>query len=190
MKTLDKIVKDTSKEYGTEIKYPLFATNQLTIPLLKENKENDPPIATHINLQRANSDNCNEKNDKTNIMVDDADLKIKRVRMIRKSKSEIKYDKVLLKQDSKENKREWLKKQLSVNHHYLRDLKMPLNSISHRNAMLNIKRYRLKASSCPDIYKNSMITIDEKEEVRICLSHLHYSLDRLMQFSLHNFSIT
>lgn len=84
---------------------------------------------------------------------------------IRKSLSETK-DLPLIKQDSKENKRDWLKKQLSVNHHYLRDLKMPLNSISHRNAMLNIKRYKLKASSCPDIFKNSMITVNEQEEVR------------------------
>lgn len=32
--------------------------------------------------------------------------------------------------------------------------------------MLNIGRYRLRASSCPDIYRNSMTTIaEEKDEV-------------------------
>lgn len=34
--------------------------------------------------------------------------------------------------------------------------------------MLNIGRYRLRASSCPDIYRNSMTTIaEEKDEVCI-----------------------
>lgn len=70
----------------------------------------------------------------------------------------------LKKQDSKGERREWLRKRLSVNYHYLKDLRMPRNSIMHRNAMLNISKYRLRASSCPNIYKNSMITINEKEE--------------------------
>lgn len=69
------------------------------------------------------------------------------------------------KQDSKGERREWLKKQLSVNYHYFNNLRLPKNSIMHRNAMLNISKYRLRASSCPNIYKNSMITINEKEEV-------------------------
>nr|CAD7444160.1 unnamed protein product [Timema bartmani] len=39
------------------------------------------------------------------------------------------------------------------------------NSMTYRGAMLSIKRYRLRASSCPDIYRNSMITIaQEKNE--------------------------
>lgn len=41
----------------------------------------------------------------------------------------------------------------------LRNLKMQRGSISYRSAMLNIRRYRLRASSCPDIYRNSMLTI-------------------------------
>jgi hypothetical protein len=37
----------------------------------------------------------------------------------------------------------------------------------YRGAMLNIHKYRLRASSCPDIYRNSMTTIaKENEEVR------------------------
>jgi hypothetical protein len=36
----------------------------------------------------------------------------------------------------------------------------------YRGAMLNIHKYRLRASSCPDIYRNSMTTIaKENEEV-------------------------
>lgn len=34
--------------------------------------------------------------------------------------------------------------------------------------MLNISRYRLRASSCPDIYRNSMTTIaEDKDEVSV-----------------------
>lgn len=40
------------------------------------------------------------------------------------------------------------------------------HSLTYRGAMLNIGRYRLRASSCPDIYRNSMTTIaEEKDEV-------------------------
>lgn len=169
MKTLDKIVKATSKDYGTAIKYPSFAINLTKPPLLRVSRveENDPPVVVHSNaVQRAFSEKYdhNEAIKIQNCILKDP----KQVRVFRKCKSETKDDKELvIKQECKENKRDWLKKQLSVNHHYLKDLKMPKNSLSHRNAMLNIGRYRLKASSCPDIYKNSMITIDEKEEVRI-----------------------
>lgn len=168
MTILDKIVKATSKEYGIEIKYPSFAINHFNRPLLRVNKveDNDPPVVVHSNaIQRANSEKYD--NGEASILKNYVLKDPKQVRVFRKCKSETKEDKeLIIKQDSKENKRDWLKKQLSVNHHYLKDLKMPKNSLSHRNAMLNIGRYRLKASSCPDIYKNSMITINEKEEVR------------------------
>ncbi|XP_028173025.1 monocarboxylate transporter 14-like [Ostrinia furnacalis] len=119
------------------------------------------PLVDEQRLQRTHSDKYDDIKEK----LGHYQLKDERPNIaFRKCKSESKEDKELVKQDSKENKRDWLKKQLSVNHHYLKDLKMPLNSISHRNAMLNIKRYRLKASSCPDIFKNSMITIGDKEE--------------------------
>ena len=36
--------------------------------------------------------------------------------------------------------------------------------MTYRGAMLNIHKYRLRASSCPDIYRNSMITIDKSDE--------------------------
>lgn len=169
MGTLDTLVKKTSKDYGIEVKYPAFAINRTKKPPSKElsNELNDIPIVKYLKhpIQRTNS----EKYENTVITSDKYELKNPQNpqrRVMRKAKSETREDKELMKQDSKENKKDWLKKQLSVNHHYLKDLKMPLNSISHRNAMLNIKRYRLKASSCPDIFKNSMITIDEKEEVR------------------------
>ncbi|KAF8778795.1 Monocarboxylate transporter 14 like protein [Argiope bruennichi] len=46
---------------------------------------------------------------------------------------------------------------------YLRNLKLQRGSITYRGAMLNIHRYRLKASSCPDIFRNSMVTIPEEK---------------------------
>lgn len=48
---------------------------------------------------------------------------------------------------------------------YLRDLRIHRLSVTYRGAMLNINRYRLRASSCPDIYRNSMTTI-AKEKVQ------------------------
>lgn len=36
------------------------------------------------------------------------------------------------------------------------------NSVVYRNAMLNTRKYKLRASSCPNIFRNSMETINEK----------------------------
>ncbi|CAH2980077.1 unnamed protein product [Chilo suppressalis] len=164
---LDALIKSTSKEYDIEIKYPKFAITEYNkprkCPVTSKGNNELPVIIPKQLLTRTRSEKYEETNEKHPF--EDYQLKNAKTNFVfRKSKSESREDKELVKQDSKENKRDWLKKQLSVNHHYLKDLKMPLNSISHRNAMLNIKRYRLKASSCPDIFKNSMITIVEKEE--------------------------
>lgn len=47
---------------------------------------------------------------------------------------------------------------------YFHNLRLHRRSITHRNAMLNTHRYHIRASSCPDIYRNSMITIAQEEE--------------------------
>jgi hypothetical protein len=44
----------------------------------------------------------------------------------------------------------------------LRNLRLQRGSLTYRSAMLNIKKYRLRASSAPDIYRNSMVAIHEK----------------------------
>ncbi len=50
---------------------------------------------------------------------------------------------------------------------YLNGLRVKKRSLTYRGAMLNLPRYRLRASSCPDIYRNSITTIArEKEGVR------------------------
>lgn len=46
----------------------------------------------------------------------------------------------------------------------LKDLKIHRHSLTYRGAMLNINKYRLRASSCPDIYRNSMTTIASESE--------------------------
>lgn len=58
----------------------------------------------------------------------------------------------------------WLRQHPHKHHSHvmdiLKDLRMHRHSLTYRGAMLNINRYRLKASSCPDIYRNSMTTIE------------------------------
>ncbi|XP_013774953.1 uncharacterized protein LOC106459835 [Limulus polyphemus] len=46
----------------------------------------------------------------------------------------------------------------------LNNLRLQRGSLTYRGAMLNIHRYRLRASSCPDIYRNSMTTLDRREQ--------------------------
>ncbi|CRL08753.1 CLUMA_CG021268, isoform A [Clunio marinus] len=47
---------------------------------------------------------------------------------------------------------------------YLKNMRVHRNSIHYRGAMLNTHRYRLKASSCPNIYRNSMTTIAREDD--------------------------
>jgi MFS family permease len=66
----------------------------------------------------------------------------------------------------------WLRRQAASGHPvkkptaFLKDLRVHRHSLTYRGAMLNINRYRLRASSCPNIFRNSMTTI-AKEKVRI-----------------------
>ena len=52
----------------------------------------------------------------------------------------------------------------------LHHLRVRKQSLTYRGAMLSIPRYRLRASSCPDIYRNSMTTIalNEDEDENCC----------------------
>ena len=47
----------------------------------------------------------------------------------------------------------------------LHHLRVRRQSLTYRGAMLNINRYRLRASSCPDIYRNSMTTIAQGADI-------------------------
>lgn len=61
-------------------------------------------------------------------------------------------------------RQDWLSKQIGTDHHYLRDIRVHRNSIMHRGAMMNIAKYKLRASSCPDIYRNSMWSVEDQDE--------------------------
>ncbi|XP_013183754.2 monocarboxylate transporter 14 [Amyelois transitella] len=62
----------------------------------------------------------------------------------------------------------WITRQISTDHHYLKDMPLYRNTIMYRGAMMNIPRYKLRASSLPDIYRNSMWSIgsESDEEMR------------------------
>lgn len=47
---------------------------------------------------------------------------------------------------------------------YLRNMRLHRNSIHYRGAMLSTHRYRLRTSSCPNIYRNSMTTLAQDPE--------------------------
>lgn len=47
---------------------------------------------------------------------------------------------------------------------YFRNMRIHRNSINYRGAMMNTHRYRLRASSCPNIYRNSMTTLAQTED--------------------------
>lgn len=67
----------------------------------------------------------------------------------------------------------WLRRQASGGPKkppaFFKDLRIHRHSLTYRGAMLNINRYRLRASSCPNIFRNSMTTI-AKEKVSHNLS--------------------
>ncbi|KAF5289772.1 hypothetical protein FQA39_LY03689 [Lamprigera yunnana] len=67
--------------------------------------------------------------------------------------------------------------------HYLKNIKLHKNSVMYRGAMLNIPRYRLRASSCPDIYRNSMITLAQDNEEK-WYSDILEILKTIVDFSL------
>lgn len=59
-----------------------------------------------------------------------------------------------------------LKKNSSLRYsNYLKNMRVHRNSIHYRGALLSTHRYRLKASSCPNIYRNSMTTLAKESEV-------------------------
>ncbi|XP_008213655.1 uncharacterized protein LOC100123202 isoform X1 [Nasonia vitripennis] len=82
---------------------------------------------------------------------------------------------------------------------YLKDIRVHRHSLTYRGAMLNINRYRLRASSCPDIYRNSMTTIAKQKMVWYSglwefwdllvdmLDFSHFADSKFLLFSISNF---
>ncbi|XP_073845175.1 chaski [Musca autumnalis] len=89
-----------------------------------------------------------------------------------------------------------LRRNISIrNSNFLKDMRIHRNSIHYRGAMLNTHRYRLRASSCPNIYRNSMTTIAKEEEdtwydnlIDTMKSVFDFSLFKDIKFTLFNLS--
>lgn len=77
----------------------------------------------------------------------------------------------------------WLRRQFSTNTHYFKDIRVHRNSVMYRGAALNLHKYRLRASSCPDIYRNSMITL-AKENGQKWYAELVDLLKSILDFSM------
>ncbi|KAK7078555.1 hypothetical protein SK128_024200 [Halocaridina rubra] len=82
----------------------------------------------------------------------------------------------------------------------LRNMRINRQSMMYRGAMLNIHRYRLRASSCPDIYRNSIITIakaqdenlwtyfdDMGEMIKSCVDYSYCMDPGYLIFAISNF---
>lgn len=58
-----------------------------------------------------------------------------------------------------------LRRSVPLRHsHHLQHMRVHRHGMNYRGAMLNTHRYRLKASSCPNIYRNSITTLAKEEE--------------------------
>lgn len=67
----------------------------------------------------------------------------------------------LLRSDSTKSKNQ---SSHQLHHNYLKNIRFRKNSMGYRGAMLNLHKYKLAASSCPDFFKNSVLTLDEDDE--------------------------
>ncbi|KAL0112511.1 hypothetical protein PUN28_012081 [Cardiocondyla obscurior] len=82
----------------------------------------------------------------------------------------------------------WLRRKFSTNTNYFKDIRVHRNSVMYRGAALNLHKYRLRASSCPDIYRNSMTTLAKENEQKWydeLVDLLKSILDFSMFFELH-----
>ncbi|GAB0100261.1 monocarboxylate transporter 9 [Sergentomyia squamirostris] len=75
------------------------------------------------------------------------------------------------------------------------NMRVHRNSIYYRGALLNTHRYRLRASSCPNIYRNSMTTLAKEEDetwydsfIDIIKSIFDFSLFKDPKFFIFNLS--
>lgn len=66
-------------------------------------------------------------------------------------------------QQQQQQQQSWFR-QISTDHHYLRDMPLYKTSMMHRGAMMSITRYKLRASSLPDMYRNSSWSLDSESD--------------------------
>ncbi|KAG7300107.1 hypothetical protein JYU34_015647 [Plutella xylostella] len=81
--------------------------------------------------------------------------------------------------------RDWLSRQISTDHHYLRDMPLYKNTIMHRGAMLTIPRYKLRAASLPNIYKNSTWSLSTvSDDVMNCWQRSSETFKKMFDFRM------
>ncbi|XP_065370418.1 uncharacterized protein chk [Calliphora vicina] len=89
-----------------------------------------------------------------------------------------------LSKSKKPSYRSNLRRNISIrNSNFLKDMRIHRNSMHYRGAMLSTHRYRLRASSCPNIYRNSMTTI-AKEDEDTWYDNLFDTMKSVFDFSL------
>ncbi|XP_037815355.1 uncharacterized protein LOC119606054 [Lucilia sericata] len=101
-----------------------------------------------------------------------------------------------LSKSKKPSYRSNLRRNISIrNSNFLKDMRIHRNSMHYRGAMLSTHRYRLRASSCPNIYRNSMTTIAKEDEdtwydnlIDTMKSVFDFSLFKDVKFTLFNLS--
>ncbi|XP_039753970.1 uncharacterized protein LOC120629194 [Pararge aegeria] len=88
----------------------------------------------------------------------------------------------------KQARQDWFSRQIQTDHNYLKGIRVHRNSIMHRGAMMNIAKYKLRASSCPDIYKNSMWSMEDPVEetyAKKCIRMINKTFDFNMFTEFH-----
>ncbi|KAJ8972057.1 hypothetical protein NQ317_010926 [Molorchus minor] len=178
--------RSKTDRFKSAIDLPTFLKRNENVPLevlkqVSQNKqlyniilENYPNLlrgtsTSEKGLNVVNSDGVNSR-----VLVK-VSMKVKKLEEELKENAEPKEHQELLKVEEAPKSRMPLFRSLSTksaknqpqqHHSYLRNIRFRRNSIGYRGALLNINKYKLKASSCPDIYRNSYTTLafDEEEK--------------------------
>ncbi|KAH1025339.1 monocarboxylate transporter 13 [Dendroctonus ponderosae] len=72
----------------------------------------------------------------------------------------------------------------SYHESYFKNLKLDTHSLAHRGALFNTSKYRFKASSCPNIYRVSMVSLPRKDSKEVWYSELVDLVKGMFDFSL------
>lgn len=113
------------------------------------------PIKYSMKLKKGipeTSENVELEND---VFLDNVELKRSEMKT-----GKNKFDEIVPPTKALLNKR----KNIMQQHAYFRNIRFRKNSMCYKGALLNIHKYKSKATSCPDIYRNSMVTIPKDEE--------------------------
>ncbi|CAH0587868.1 unnamed protein product [Chrysodeixis includens] len=77
-------------------------------------------------------------------------------------------------------------KQISTDHHYLKDVPLYRNTMMHRGAMMSITRYKLKSSSLPDMYRNSSWSLYSESDIEMRWYHrMGQALASMFDFKMY-----